>query len=100
MGKIACEYRGDFAVLTGTTPSTTGTGITLSYPQGFNEDNCVVISFMLWDYDSNAWRAFGLYLPSAPISCGVSLTASGVNIVPRQGSGWNTAFKIVLYRFA
>lgn len=40
------KVKGDFAVVTGTIPANS-TSTTISYPAGFNKNNCVVLSLML-----------------------------------------------------
>ena len=41
------NFRGDFAILTGTANFTSSNQKNVSYPNGFTKDNCVVISLML-----------------------------------------------------
>lgn len=53
--KSSSEYKlsGDFAIITG---QLSNGSATISYPNGFNKDNCVVISLHMKKTETNGWQ--------------------------------------------
>lgn len=75
-----------------------GVAVTVSYPQGFNQNNCVLIGSMLWDNNSNVWRTYGQVSDSIPVSFTTMLGTSNIFVETRHEWYENKQIKIALMR--
>lgn len=102
-GKDASQYvvNDKFAVLTGTVTASKETSsgtLNFNYPQGFNKDNCVPISYGCV-YSSFDWIGFGNV--QGAIRTGVRLANNSIMFnVYSDASGWGGSFpcKVVLMK--
>lgn len=120
--KPASEYKtkGDFALITGTISVPTDgnhSSISINYPEGFNKDNCCVISKMFKRVDAPSTRGYSegtVFMPDQNTSGNypskVELRSSDISIMVRyiyissdgkivtSEISTNTNFKIVLMK--
>lgn len=103
--------KADFHVLTGQIEMVSGNGtVTVSYPNGFTKDNCVVISYGQETVDANKGYSYGYGTSSAhyidgSLSRNVRLTDTNIEVIvknPVSETDGNKTYnyKIVLMKIA
>lgn len=105
-GKDASQYvtNDRFAVITGTITINNGNGIvSVDYPTGFSQQNCVPISYGFNYVTDGTWLGFGVI--SGTFSTGVRLTSTKVTFMVNTllsggGKSFTSNYKLVLMKIS
>ena len=105
-GKEASQYvtNDRFAVITGTITINNGNGIvSVDYPTGFSQQNCVPISYGFNYVTDGTWLGFGVI--SGTFSTGVRLAPTKVTFMVNKlidggATSFTTEYKLVLMKIS
>lgn len=105
-GKDASQYvtNDRFAVITGTITINNGNGIvSVDYPTGFSQQNCVPISYGFNYVTDGTWLGFGVI--SGTFSTGVRLAPTKVTFMVNKlidggATSFTTEYKLVLMKIS
>lgn len=92
MAESVIKSSGD-VLLTGTLGSSEGAAVTVNYPSGFSQNNCIVESAM---YYNDSYSYWGTFVTNNQARFDVELRTNGINIIVRLASVANKPFKILL----
>lgn len=91
----------DFKVIGGTVSvnSNTYTDVTINYPSGFTRANCMVIGYLLRDYDMTVYKyPIDNFSNTNPLM--ITLDSSSINLTFKPSSGVTKyEYKIMLFRY-
>lgn len=86
------EINNSLIVLTATLPTTVNAGVSIPYPNGFNQDNCVVVSESYFLNDDNSWNT--------PIgNMNTSLYLNEIKVYLRNSNISGRPVKIILKKY-
>lgn len=90
------NFANKFASVNATTPNMNGATIALDFPDGFNANNCVAISFEITD--GTVKRFFGSYTSSFENSVTINVSTNKLQVSARGAALLDRPCKIILMR--
>lgn len=86
------SLEGESFILLTATLGAASTSVSLNYPDGFNKDNCILLSYQV--FESNSWRVNGL-IGSEPM-VDVSLRDNDIALAARNSRVANAPVKLTI----